>query len=153
MEKVILWLLLIIGIGLLILSFKFKKIPQKNKIIIFFLTAYLSTFIGVFVVENDMLSYPVGFLERYFDSSILFEYLLFPVISVYLYITSYNSKIWFIITQCFLYTIFITIVEVTFERYTLLIEYNTWTWLHSFIYVFISLILLRYMMHFIRRLR
>lgn len=43
------------------------------------------------------------FFPNYFDTSILFEYLLFPIVCVYFYQTTYHSRFWGIVWQCFLY--------------------------------------------------
>ncbi|WP_315969526.1 CBO0543 family protein [Oceanobacillus massiliensis] len=93
-------------------------------------------FIGVLVVEEKMLEYPIRLFSNYFASSLLYEYLLFPVVCIYFYQTTYHSKYMSIVLQCLLYTSALTVIEVLFERYTDLIEYHTWTWIHTFISIF-----------------
>src|SRR5690554_3376922 len=119
MERAILWALLIIGVALLI--FVLRKPPLKGWIIIYLLTSYFSIFIGVLVVSNNMLEYPVRFLAQYFDTSILYEFLLFPVVCIYFYQRTYTSRYVSILLQCALFTSILTAVEVLFERYTHLI--------------------------------
>lgn len=149
MERIILWALFIIGITLLF--FSFRKPVIKDWIIIFLLSAYLSTFFGVLVVEEKMLRYPIRILSKFFDTSLLYEYLLFPVVCIYFYQTTYHSRYISIALQCALYTTALTIIEVLFERYTDLIEYHTWTWMHTFISTFFLMIFVRILMQLINK--
>jgi len=149
MEKAILWGLLIVGVALLI--FSLRKPQIKDWINIFLLTAYFSIFISVLVVSNEMLEYPVRFLAKQFDTSILYEFLLFPVVCIYFYQSTYNSGYVNIILQGALYTSALTIIEVLFERYTDLIEYHTWTWKFTFISTFVLMLFLRILMQLIYR--
>ncbi|MDQ0220775.1 hypothetical protein ELQ35_21385 [Peribacillus cavernae] len=149
MERIILWAFFIIGIALLF--FSLRKAVIKDWILIFLLNAYLSTFVGVFVVEEKLLEYPVRFLSNYFGTSLLYEYLLFPVICIYFYQTTYHSKYLNIILQGALYTSALTIIEVLIEKYTDLIKYHTWTWMHTFISTFFLMIFLRILMQLINK--
>jgi hypothetical protein len=149
MERIILWSLLIIGITLLFSSL--RKPPIKNWILIFSLSSCFSTFFGVLVVEEKMLEYPVRFLRNYFSSSLLYEYLLFPVVCIYFYQTTYRSRYLNIVLQCILYTTVLTIIEFFFERYTELIKYHTWTWIYTFISTFLLMMFIRFLMQLISR--
>jgi hypothetical protein len=149
MERIILWALLLVGITLLI--FSLRKPFIKDWILIFLLNAYLSTLIGVLVVEENMLEYPIRFLDNYFTSSLLYEYLLFPVVCIYLYQKTYDSSFKGIFLYCLLFTTALTVIEVLFERYTDLIEYHTWTWMHTFISTFILMFFIRSIMQLINQ--
>lgn len=149
MERIILWSLLIMGISLLF--FSLRKPVIKNWILIFLLASYFSTFLGVLVVEEKMLEYPIRFLSNYFTSSLIYEYLLFPVVCIYFYQTTYHSRFLNIVLQCILYTIVLTIIEVLFERYTELIEYHTWTWLHTYISTFILMMFIRILLQLLNK--
>lgn len=149
MDRIMLWSLLIIGISLLFSSL--RKPPIKDWIIIFSLSSYFSTFFGVLVVEEKMLEYPVRFLSNYFSSSLLYEYLLFPVVCIYFYQTTYRSRNIIIVLQCMLYTTVLTIIELFFERYTDLIKYHTWTWIYTFLSTFLLMMFIRYLMKLINR--
>jgi hypothetical protein len=140
-EKNILWGLLIIGFALVF--FSLRKPPIKDWILIFLLTSNISIIIGTFVVAKNMLEYPVRFLNKQFDSSLLFESLLLPVVCVYFYQTTYHSGYRGIVLQGLLYTSVLTMIEVLFEKYTDLVEYHTWTWMHTFIGVFLLMLFVR----------
>lgn len=150
MERIILWSLLIIGIALFFYSL--RKPPIKDLILIFLLTSFFSIFLGVLVVEDKMIEYPINFLSNYFSSSLLYEYLLLPVVCIYFYQSTYYSRYPSMILKCALYTSVLTIIEVLLERYTDLIEYHTWTWIHSFISIFFLMMFIRISMKLINRL-
>ena len=149
MEKVILWALFLLGITLFF--FSLRKPLIKDSILIYLLNTYISTFVGVLVVEKKMLEYPIRFLSNYFKSSLLYEYLLFPVVCIYFYQTTYHSRYRGIFLQGILYTSTLTIIEVLFERYTDLIEYHTWTWKHTFISTFFLIFFIRILMQLINK--
>ena len=119
---------------------------------VFLLTSFFSIFIGVLVVEKKMIEYPISFLSNYFSSSILYEYLLLPVVCIYFYQATYYSRYPNIILKCALYTSVLTIIEVFLERYTDLIEYHTWTWIHTFISIFFLMMFIRILMKLINKL-
>lgn len=141
MEKVILWGSFIVGIIMLFLSL--RKLPLRDWLILFLFTSYISVIAGTVVVEEGMLDYPVKLFEKHFDSSLQFEMLILPVICLYFYQTSYHSTYTGIFLQGLLYTSILTLVEFLLESYTDVIEYYTWSWIHTFISVFILMIFVR----------
>jgi hypothetical protein len=151
MDRIILWVFFIIGIVLFIFSLR-KPHLLKDTILVFLMKAYFSTFFGVIVVEKNMIEYPVRFLDKYFDASILFEYFLYPIMCIYLYQTSVHSRILGIVIQCALYTAAITIIEVLCEKYTDLIKYHSWSWMHSYLYIFLLSLLVRLLVQWINKI-
>jgi hypothetical protein len=151
MDRIILWVFLIIGIVLFIFSLR-KPLLLKDTITVFLMKAYFSTFFGVIVVEKNMIEYPVRFLGKYFDASILFEYFLYPIMCIYLYQTSVHSRFLGIVIQCALYTAAITIIEVLCEKYTDLIKYHSWSWMHSYLYIFLLSLLVRLLVQWINKI-
>ncbi|UQD50816.1 hypothetical protein C0971_01190 [Bacillus methanolicus] len=149
MDRTILWALFIFGIILLI--FSLRKPLFKDTILVFLMKAYFSSFFGFIVVEKNMIEYPVRFLSKYFETSILYEYFLYPIVCVYFYQTSYRSKFLGIILQDALYSAAITAVEVLCEKYTNLIEYRNWTWMYSFITLFLLSLFVRILMQLINK--
>ncbi|AMX83329.1 hypothetical protein GS3922_06335 [Geobacillus subterraneus] len=149
MDRIHLWGLLVVGI--ILLFFSLRTPPIKDKILVFLLKAYFSSFFGVIVVEAKLLEYPVRFLGKYFEASILFEYFLYPTVCVYFYQTSYHSRLPGIIVQCALYAGVLTVVEVFYEKYTDLIEYHRWTWMYSFLTIFVLSFSVRMLMKLIHR--
>ncbi|MFD2924727.1 CBO0543 family protein [Halobacillus naozhouensis] len=148
MEPIILWFLLILGLSLLIIIM--RNLPFKEFLFGYLLTSYFSIIIGVFVVEEEMLHYPSKLLGKHFDSSLLFEYLLFPVVCLYFYRTTYYSSHIGILLQATIYTSALTAVEIAFEKYTSLIEYHTWTGVHTFFSVLSFMIFIRVLIQLLR---
>lgn len=140
-EKSILWVLFVLGIILLI--FSLRTPPIKDKLLIFMVTAYCSIILGVITFEKGMLSYPVNLFGSYFDSNLLYEFLLLPSINVYYFKTSFRSGWGGIIGQGIIYSIGLTATEVLIEKYTNFIHYKTWIWQYSFISIFLVLFLIR----------
>jgi hypothetical protein len=149
MDRIFLWALLMIGIVLF--CFSLRKPLIKDTVLVFLLKAYFSSFFGVIVSGAKLVEYPVRFLGQYFDTSILFEYFLYPIMCVYFYQTSYHSRLLGIIVQCALYTAALTTLEVLCEKYTDLIEYHGWTGMYSFITIFILSFFVRMLMTLINK--
>jgi hypothetical protein len=150
MDRILLWALLIIG--MVLLFFSLQKPLIKDTVLVFLLKAYFSSFFGVIVVEENLIEYPVRFLDQYFKTSLLFEYFLYPIMCVYFYQTTYHSRLLGIIVQCALYTSALTIIEVLCEKYTSLIHYHTtWTWMYSFISIFLLSFFVRMLMELINK--
>lgn len=138
--------------GIVLLFMNLRKLPVKDGLIIFLFASYIAVILGTIAVEEGMLYYPVKFLERkHFDSNLLFEMLILPVICLYFYRTTFQSKRFPILIQSILYSAVLTTFEFFLERYTPLIEYLKWTWVHTFISVFLFLILMRVFIGLINR--
>ncbi|GGJ96633.1 hypothetical protein GCM10007063_18860 [Lentibacillus kapialis] len=144
MERILLWLFLIIGIVLLIKSF--KKNPLQEWLLGYLLAAHLAVFLGQLVVNYQLLSYPVKLFPS-FESSVLYEYLLLPIISVgYYYQTSSWTSISRLLGMALLSSAALTIFEVILEKNTDLIQYIHWYWYDSLISIFVFLLMIRFLM-------
>ncbi|EDL66496.1 CBO0543 family protein [Bacillus sp. SG-1] len=122
-----------LGIGMVLVPFAFTRERLKDWILVFFLKGYLSSFIATMVVKNKNISYPVRFMPKYFSISVVFDYLLFPLLCVFYNRTSLSSKPIPLIGQSFLYAIPMTLLESLLERYTDLIKYKkNWNWIITY---------------------
>ncbi|UOQ93929.1 hypothetical protein MUO14_02805 [Halobacillus shinanisalinarum] len=139
-EIILLWIFYILGATLLL--FSLKKPPRRNWLLIYFTTAYFAVFLGNLIVEYHFLTFPVT-LFKHLDGSVLFEFLLFPVICIYYYQTTYHSAIFGIVWQAAVYSGALTIVESFLEMYTDLIKYLQWDWYYTWISVFIFMVIVR----------
>ncbi|NGQ96730.1 hypothetical protein G3578_16315 [Brevibacillus sp. SYP-B805] len=149
MDRILLWALLIIGMVLLFISL--RKPLIKDMVLVYLMKGYISSFFGIIVAEEKWVEYPVRFLGQYFKTSIIFEYFLYPIMCVYLYRTSYRSSFLGIIVQCALYASAMTILEVVCEKYTNLVKYHTWTWMYSFLTIFLLSFMVRMLMQWINK--
>ena len=148
MEWVIKWIFLLISLG--ILFYWIRNPPFKDWPLVFFSTGYFSVLIAVVLVEKGWFSFPTRFLSEHFQSSILYEYLILPVISVFYNRTTYFSKMIGILGQAILYSIPMTVIELLMEKYSDLIEYHKWTLLHTFLSLILLFVCIRYLIAFLR---
>lgn len=148
MEIIALWFFLALGVFLLILSL--RKPPRKDLLLLFFTAAYLGSFLGMVVIEAQLITYPVKLLQS-FPQNVLFEALLLPTICIYYYQTSYQSNMIGSIWQALVYSGFLASAEFFLEKYTSLIKYLQWEWYYSWISVLIFLVLVRFLMKLINK--
>jgi hypothetical protein len=143
---------IILGVGLLLIPFAFKREKLKDWLLIFFLKGYISSFLDQIIVKKKRVSYPVRFMSKYFDSSILFDYLLFPILCVFYNRTSEKSNIISIFLQSFIYSTPMTVLEVILEKYTNLIKYNkNWNWLITYSALVVTFLFVRGFIAIIRK--
>ncbi|MGB8001857.1 MAG: CBO0543 family protein [Anaerobacillus sp.] len=150
-EKSLLWGLVLVGLCLFIYSL--RKPPIKEWLLFFFLTGYLSSIIGVFVVEEKLLSYPVNLFNRHFDSSLTYEYILFPVLGIYYYQSTYNMNWVSWLWKSVVFSGIITLIEFFLERYTDLIHYEKWTWGYTFVSTCLVLFTIRLVMNYLSKVK
>ena len=143
---------IILGVGLLLIPFAFKREKLKDWLLIFFLKGYISSFLDQIIVKKKQVSYPVRFMSKYFDSSILFDYLLFPILCVFYNRTSEKSNLHSIFLQSFIYSTPMTVLEVILEKKTNLIRYNkNWNWLITYSTLVVTFLFVRGFIAIIRK--
>ena len=143
---------IILGVGLLLIPFAFKREKLKDWLLIFFLKGYISSFLDQIIVKKKQISYPVRFMSKYFDSSLLFDYLLFPLLCVFYNRTSEKSNLHSIFLQSFIYTTPMTVLEVILEKKTNLIRYNkNWNWLITYSTLVVTFLFVRGFIAIIRK--
>ena len=143
---------IILGVGLLLIPFAFKREKLKDWLLIFFLKGYIASFLDQIIVKKKRISYPVRFMSKYFDSSLLFDYLLFPLLCVFYNRTSEKSNLHSIFLQSFIYTTPITVLEVILEKKTNLIRYKkNWNWLITYSTLVVTFLFVRGFIVIIRK--
>jgi len=140
MDWIILWFFLIVSI--FIFSIWLIKPPFKNWTHIFFFTGYFSIFIAVILTEEKYFEFPVRFLPKYFSSSILFEFLVLPIICVLFNQVTWASKITGTVGYSSLFSLILTTFEGWFLKHTHLIVYYKWSLWHTFFLYLFSLFFL-----------
>ncbi|QQK77953.1 hypothetical protein HUG15_21805 [Salicibibacter cibarius] len=129
MERLILRLLLVIGLACLPFTFAGRNV--KERAIVFFSTGYFASSAAQYVVREKKLNYTVRPLRKYFDTNVLYEHLLLPLLSVWFMQTTSRSKLPGIIAQAFMYSGAHTSVEYFIEKKTKLIKWKKWSWVHN----------------------
>ena len=143
---------IILGVGLLLIPFAFKREKLKDWLLIFFLKGYISSFLDQIIVKKKHVAYPVRFMSKYFDLSILFDYLLFPLLCVFYNRTSEKSNLHSIFLQSFIYSTPMTVLEVILEKKTNLIRYNkNWNWLITYSTLVVTFLFVRGFIAIIRK--
>ena len=143
---------IILGVGLLLIPFAFKREKLKDWLLIFFLKGYISSFLDQIIVKKKRISYPVRFMSKYFDSSLLFDYLLFPLLCVFYNRTSEKSNLHSIFLQSFIYSTPMTVLEVILEKKTNLIRYKkNWNWLITYSTLVVTFLFVRGFIAIIRK--
>lgn len=142
MDQILLWGLLIVGLTLFF--YGMRKEPREQWITAFLLKAVITSFIGVIVIEEGLLIYPIRFLPQYFDGNILYDYLLLPVVCIYFYQFTHRAGLAKIFAVGVLLAVVMTMLESWFAANTNLIQYYSWTWVHTLVTVFLTLIIVRF---------
>ena len=92
-------------------------------------------------------------MSKYFDSSILFDYFLFPILCVFYNRTSEKSNLQSIFVQSFMYSTPMTVLEVILEKKTKLIRYNkNWNWFITYLTLVVTFLFIRGFIAIIRKL-
>ncbi|MCZ8514005.1 hypothetical protein O9H85_16560 [Paenibacillus filicis] len=96
--------------------------------------------LGLAAVEAGWLTYPVREFQSATQTSFVFEFLAFPVVSIYfnLYFPQGRSP-WIQAGYGGAFAAAITVPEFFIEKYTQLIEYHGWTWYWTFVSVMLTL--------------
>jgi hypothetical protein len=143
---------IVLGVGLLLIPFAFKREKLKDWLLIFFLKGYIASLLDQIIVKKKHISYPVRFMSKYFDSSILFDYLLFPLLCVFYNRTSEKSNLTSIFLQSFIYSTPMTVLEVILEKKTNLIKYKkNWNWLITYVTLLVTFLFVRGFIAIIRK--
>ncbi|WP_442919983.1 CBO0543 family protein [Metabacillus sp. B2-18] len=125
------------------ISFAFiPKNKWRQASIIFLFQQFITWFLGLLVVELHLIEYPIRELSSVSKSSFLFEFLIFPIISIFfcLYYPDTRS-LWIKFLYSSAYCTGITIPETIFERYTQLINYLKWDWYFTWLSIYATLLL------------
>lgn len=130
-EKLILRGLLILG--MICFPFIFKKSPSKDWILIYFFKGFLSSFIDNYVVRTGRVRYPVRLLHQWYDTSVLFNYLLFPLVCVFFNQATVRDKPSFIFLKALFFSVPMTLIEWLLEKKSNLIKWEKWSAFHTFV--------------------
>lgn len=152
-QKSFLRLLFIFGLLLFLPLIRKKPTREMNEwLIVFFMKGFISSILDTVVYKMGFVKYPIN-LFKFFNISVLFSYLLYPMSCVYFNQVTKNSNIAGILIKVLFFSIPMTIVELFLEKKTNLIKYcNGWNSVVSFITLTLTFLLVRGIMSFIRQL-
>lgn len=104
----------------------------RDWVVIFFFHGTLGMTWGAAVENLKIVSYPIRLLPEYFETSILFELWVFPVLCILYNQITRTRGLGAIIGYAVLFSAGITAIEYPLELYTDLIHYIQWSWFTSF---------------------
>jgi hypothetical protein len=122
-------------IGLLIVPKRYRRKAQAA----FLFQQFITSILGLIVVQNGWLEYPARELQHNY-TSVTFEFIGYPIIAVYLnvYYPAAKSR-WIRWLFVLAFPTGITIIEIMLERHTHLIHYHTWDWYWTFLSTLVTL--------------
>jgi hypothetical protein len=123
-DRTILNLLTIFGIGGSIFFLSRKKGDLKDWFLIFFIKTLVSTVFDGPVIKTKYLQYPLRYFPKFFDSNIVFLYILFPLSCVMYNQFTYKTKLLKTILSVFLFSGPMTLFENWLEKNTNLVKYH-----------------------------
>lgn len=118
------------------------KSKWREASIIFLSQQLITWFLGLLIVELHFIEYPIRELSKVNRSSFVYEFLLFPLVSVFfcIYFPTTKAK-WYKLLYISAFCTGISVPEVTFEKYTNLIHYIHWGWYFTWLSTFSTLVL------------
>jgi hypothetical protein len=129
MERNILRVMLVFG--LVALTFTFRRKNIKDWGIVFFSAGFFVSFIANIIIKGNKVRHNIRLLPQYFQTNILYEYLMLPLACVWYNQTTENSKPRGIISQALLYSGIHTLIEGYLEWKTALVEWKNWNWVYN----------------------
>ena len=137
-------------ITLLLLIFAVDWRYFRDWVVIFLFKACLDFIWGSPVVNLKLLDYPIRLLPMYYNTSILFELWVFPVLCILYNQVTREKGILSIIYYAVLFSAGMTAIEYPIELYTDLIEYIKWSWFTTFYTLIITFLASRTFIAFFR---
>lgn len=130
-------------ITLLLLIFAVDWRYFRDWVVVYLFKSLLDFVVSSPTVELYLLEYPDRLLSNLYDTSLLFELWVFPVLCILYNQTTRKKGLGAILGYALLFSAGITIIEYLLELYTNLIRYIQWSWLTSYITLTITFLISR----------
>ena len=122
----------------------------RDWVVVYLYKCVIDSLWGNAVAHTKALEYPFRQLPQYYDSSLLFEYWIFPVLCILYNQITRERGIWPILYYAVLFSAGITAIEHPLELYTNLIKYHNWSWFTTFYTLIITFLAARAFIAFYR---
>lgn len=142
--------ILAVVLALLILVFLIDWRYFRDWIVVLLFKMNIDFIWGSPVVNLKLIDYPVRLLPHYYNTCILFELWVFPILCVWYNQVTKDKSLLPIIGYALLFSAGITMIEYPIERYTRLIEYLQWRWFTTFYTLTITFLMSRAFIAFYR---
>lgn len=137
-------------IALLLLVFAVDWRYFRDWVAVFLFKSNIDFIWGSPVVNLKLLEYPDRWLPEYYETSILFELWVFPILCVLYNQVTKDKGLGPILYYAVLFSAGITAIEYPLERYTRLIHYIEWSWFTTFYTLTITFLMSRTFIAFFR---
>ncbi|NPV93162.1 MAG: hypothetical protein HPY50_20570 [Firmicutes bacterium] len=137
-------------ISLLILAFIVDWRYFNEWVVVYLFKSMLDLLLDNIAVSHHLLGYPQRLLPQYFQSNLLFDFFVFPVVCIWYNQVTREKKLAGIILYAFLFSAVMTAVEFPIERWTELLDYVRWTSFTTFYTLFVAFLVSRGFMAFYR---
>lgn len=136
-----------------ILPFLLKKPPIKDWVIVYLLNGLTNGIIDKFLSSYKIIQYPVRYFANVFKINILFDFLLYPTITVYYNQITKNDNIFAIAYKLLFIIIPMFLIELWAKKRTNLIKWNKWwKWYHTIISLTVKSLVTRAFIEAIRKI-
>jgi len=136
--------------GGLILIFAVDWRYFQDWIVIFLFAGLLDFTFGSPIVTFNLIQYPIRLLPDYYQTSILFELWILPILCILYNQVIRERSFWPIVSYAILFSAGITVIEYFVELHTDLIQYIKWSWRTSFYTLTITFLISRFFIVFYR---
>jgi len=147
-EQIIIISSLVVALLLLIFAVDWRYF--RDWVAVFLFKSVLSFVWGSSVVERGLIEYPVRLLPGYFDTSVLFEIWVFPILCILYNQVTRERGLWPGLYYAVLLSAGMTAVEYPIELYTNLIRYIKWSWFTTFCTLTVTFLISRIFIAFFR---
>ncbi|WP_339146155.1 MULTISPECIES: CBO0543 family protein [unclassified Sutcliffiella] len=129
-DKIILQIITVLGLGGW--SLLFRKGPIKDWFLVYLFKTFITTLIDGPVTKKKLVTYPYRFLANIFETNIIFDYIIFPLLCVFYSQFTYKMKLLKTIVSVFLFSLPMTVIQEWLERNTQLVKYSRrWSWINT----------------------
>jgi len=122
----------------------------RDVVVVFLFKSCLDLIAGASVETSGSITYPVRLLPKYFETPILYELWVFPVLCILYNQITRERVLWPIFYYAVLFGGGIAAVEYPIELYTKLIVYKKWNWMINFAALTLTFLASRLFMAFFR---
>lgn len=122
----------------------------RDAVVVFLFKSCLDLIVGDIVVHLGLMEYPARLFPKYFDTPIVFELWVFPILCILYNQITRERGLWPIFYYAGLFSAGITIVEYPIEIHTNLIHYKNWSWFINFIALTVTFLASRAFIAFFR---
>ncbi|WP_088105609.1 CBO0543 family protein [Halalkalibacter urbisdiaboli] len=131
-EHVILYGLLVLSLGTL--PFLLSGSLRRQWFMLYLFNAMTNGVFDKMINTRNIVVYPVRLLPKCFKTNILFDYLMYPAITVFFNRLTYNNQPLTIIYKWLMISIPMLLIEIWAERKSNLIKWNkNWKWHNTYL--------------------